>query len=114
VGYKAETSAPMGVLATILSLSSQTAGEVSAIWAIRNTNGTIRVRITVDAVVVVDETSATIAASDYAYFSTNGKWVDTNQTDETLAAKLIRIPFNDTLLIEATGVGTMKVRHWET
>lgn len=105
-----------GALATILSLSATTRGQVHAIWYANGAGGTnaIRVKITIDGTVVVDETSPqTVTASFFLSLEPNTRWPDSvGQSAEGTTTRLINLRFNSTLLIEASkseNTGTLKV-----
>ena len=107
-----ETSAVLtGALSTLLNITA--AGRVNAAWSTSIASYTVRVKITIDSVVVVDETSPSIAGNEHAYLGANGKWFDTNSTLEGAAAHLINMPFKTALIIEALSANgaTIKVRH---
>mgnify|MGYP001558524310 FL=1 len=91
-----------GTLATILSLSATTRGRLHAIWHLKGSQpGTLRVKITLDGTVVIDNTSPSIALAEYVAMKANGELWDTNSADDGDAAFLIELPFNSTCLIEA-------------
>lgn len=97
-----------GTLATILNYTGK--GELHTIWAqADSTNaGTIRVKVTVDGVVVVDNTSDSIANLKYQGLTANLYWAPGAVTwtgvpsQIALTAYLLKIPFRTSIKVEAT------------
>jgi len=97
------SSGVSGSLSTILSVAATTRGVLLAVWGKRTSSAhTVSVQVTVDSVVVSSEASPTIAQNDYWYLGANGVPVDSNSTAEGDAQNLINMPFNTSLLLEAT------------
>ena len=95
-------SGTSGTLATVLSLSATTRGQVHAIYGLMaGASITLRLKITIDGVVVIDDTSPSTVAGDYNYLAPNGKVADSNSTEDSLVGHLINLRFNSSLLIEA-------------
>ncbi|GAF72907.1 unnamed protein product, partial [marine sediment metagenome] len=97
-----------GSLLTILNIASGK-GIIHGIYAKKaTTNGTLRIKITIDGSANIDDTSGDIPINDIGVMTPYGTMEDTDYADLEVAIKagvpfLIHIPYNASIKVEAAG-----------